>query len=94
MFAQDVLCNSGEEGIVLSTTNFIAKNVFHHTSNSPRNKHQKHRQTSLKHGVVKFVSHSLISIQKFENRLAVNNFHYSIFFPSYVDDIAPVPPEA
>jgi hypothetical protein len=94
LFAQDMLYNSGEAAIVRSATDYVAKVIFHKIPNSPKHKHPKHRQASLKHSDVKFVSNTSFSIQKFENSIVVNNFHYTFYLPTYVDDIAPEPPKA
>ena len=94
LFAQDILYNSGEATIIRHATDYVAKNIFHKTPNSPKHKNQKHRQPSLKHSDVKFVSFSSVSIQKIENHFKQNHFPYSFYLPSFTNDIIPEPPKA
>jgi hypothetical protein len=94
LFAQDVLYNSGEAAIIHSVTDYIAKNIFHKTPNTPKHKHQKHRQHTLKHSDVKFVSYNSFSILSIDNYFKQNNFYYSFYLPTFTSDIVPEPPKA
>lgn len=94
LFAQDVLYNSGEAAIIRTTSEFIAKNVFHKIPSKPKHKHQKHRQVSLKHSVVKFVTDSSFSFENFDKMFVINHHDYSFYIPTYTNDIAPKPPKA